>query len=410
MQVAVFHPGTQHSWQTALALQQLDLLEWYATTIFYQPERYPYRLVRHLPAPLARRLDAEFRRFDCPALDLDLVRTGGLSEWFERIATRAGMRGLAGRIDSFGNRRFPRLMADSIAGPAPFALWGYNGCAQAGFELGKANGRMCILDRTIGDARAYNLAMDALESRYGEWFIPSERRIPASAIRDDDQEYALADLILAGSEFAASTITQHAPDHAGKVQVLPYCFDEQLFCNQPEPQPVARGEPVKFLFVGQANPRKGIHLLLEAFADIPPSAASLTIVGDLRIPKAVFARFADRVTFIPQVPRSAIPQVMAEHHVLVFPSYFEGAGIVLYEALASGCALIQSDRCADAVSAGTGLLLDRLDSEAVHAALMSTIEDRGRLDAWRRQAVIESRRFVFSQYRENIAKLLANLG
>ena len=106
MQVTVFHPGTQHSWQTALALQQLGRLESYHTSIFYQPEHMPYRLEQLLPAPFGRRLAAEFRRFSHPGLDPALVTTGGLAEWAERIAARAGLRGLAQQIDRFGNRRF----------------------------------------------------------------------------------------------------------------------------------------------------------------------------------------------------------------------------------------------------------------------------------------------------------------
>ena len=60
MQIVVAHPGTQHSWQTAYALQQLGRLKFYATSIFYQPERWPYRIERYLPAPLKRR-DAKLK-------------------------------------------------------------------------------------------------------------------------------------------------------------------------------------------------------------------------------------------------------------------------------------------------------------------------------------------------------------
>ena len=103
MKVAVFHPGTQHSWQTALALQQLDRLAWFATSIFYQPDRLPYRLERILPGQLGARLGREFRRFSHPLLDPALVRTSGLTEWLERIASRAGQRQLARWLDRFGN-------------------------------------------------------------------------------------------------------------------------------------------------------------------------------------------------------------------------------------------------------------------------------------------------------------------
>lgn len=408
MQVAVFHPGTQHSWQTALALQQLGRLQWYATSIFHQPDRWPYRAEQLLPEFAASRLRAEFRRFSHPELDPALVRTGGWSEWAERVAGRAGLRSLARRIDSFGNRRFAGQLAKPISGPERFALWGYNGSAQVAFALGKQHGRPCILDRTNGDFRIYNAMMDNVAELYGDWFEPVERRIDPATIAADDAEYRLADTILVGSPFAAGTIRSAVADPAiqARIRVLNYCYDATHFGGLPAPVPIPRNQPVRFLFMGLAIPRKGIHLLLEAIARIPRGTAELTIVGDLQIPPRMFAPYADRVTHIPTVARADVPAIMAAHHVLVLPSYFEGAGIVLYEALAAGCALIQSDRCAPAVSDATGLLLDRLDSDAVHAAMVAAIEDRDRLDAWRAAAQPSAQAFSFGRYQANIAALL----
>lgn len=411
MTVAVFHPGTQHSWQTAYALQQLQLLEWYATSIFYKPDEWPYRLERILPGPLAERLHQEFRRFQHSGLDPALVRTGGLAEWAERIAARGGFARTAARIDRWGNRRFVAQIAREIRSDHSFALWGYNGSALSSFALAKQYGRTCILDRTNGDFAAYNAMMAQIEQAYGEWFLETQRAVPEQTIADDRREYQLADTILVGSEFAAGTIRSSVPDPAihAKLRVLNYCYDEALFAALPPPQPARRDQPVRFLFMGLVIPRKGIHHLLEAIARIPSSAAELTIVGHMQIPREVFARYADRVTYRPTVARADVPAIMAAHDVLVLPSYFEGAGIVLYEALAAGCALIQSDRCAMAVTPETGLLLDQLDSESLYAAMMAAIEDRGRLDAWRAAAQTEARNYSFARYRDNIAALLDDL-
>jgi glycosyltransferase involved in cell wall biosynthesis len=100
---------------------------------------------------------------------------------------------------------------------------------------------------------------------------------------------------------------------------------------------------------------------------------------------------------------------MAAHDVLLLPSYFEGAGIVLYEALAAGCALIQSDRCADAVTPDTGLLLPEVSTEALLSAMETAIRERDRLDHWRAHAQAEARRYSFANYRANIAALLESL-
>ena len=409
MSVAVFHPGTQHSWQTALALQQLEQLEWYATSIFYQPDRWPYRLEHYAPEPLAARLRAEFGRFSHPGLDPALVRTGGLAEWFERIANRAGWHGLAHRIDRFGNRCFVGQIAAAIAADKPFALWGYNGSSLRPFELAKQRGRTCILDRTIGDFRVFNIAMDALQDRYSEWFLPSERGYSASQVAADQQEYELADRILVGSEAAAATIRRQAPDQAAKLRILPYCYDEALFAAQPPPQPLIPGEPLRLLFVGQISPRKGVHHLLEAFALLPPGAATLTMVGDLRVPHRVFARYADRITYVPQVARSEIPAIMARHHLLVFPSYFEGSALTLLEALASGLGIIQTRASGNGASPETGLVLDQIDTPSLHAALLRALDDRAMVNRWRAAAQIAAQGFTFAQYRQNIAALLADL-
>jgi glycosyltransferase involved in cell wall biosynthesis len=411
MQVAVFHPGTQHSWQTALALQQLGRLEWYATSIFYQPDRFPYRLERLLPGALAERARAEFRRFAHPSLDPALVRTAGIAEWLERIAARAGWHRLARSIDSYGNHRFVDSIAGAIRSSQRFALWGYNGSSLSSFELARQFGRTCILDRTIGDFRYYNAMMDEIADRYGDWFLPTERRVSAAAIARDDGEYALADCILVGSETAAQTIRDAAPDPAvpGKLRVLDYCFDEALFAGTPEPLPVGRDRPVRFLFMGLVVPRKGVHHLLEAISAIPRADAELTIVGDLRVPPQVFAAYADRVTYRPTVARADVPSVMREHDVLVLPSYFEGAPIVLYEALASGCALLHSKGCGNAVTPDTGILLDNLDTESLRTAMLGVIEDRERLSYWKSQAPIAAQQYSFANYRENISRLLADL-
>lgn len=411
MQVAVFHPGTQHSWQTASALQQLGRLEWYATSIFYQPDRFPYWLERVAPGAIGRRLQAEFRRFSHAGLDPRLVRTVGLAEWLERMATRAGWHRLSRSIDTIGNRRFASGIGRALRSERSFALWGYSGSALASFELARATGRPCVLDRTIGDSRVFNRLMAEVAETHGAWFLPTEREVPEARIANDQREYEAADVVVTGSQFAANTVRDMAgPEVAAKTRVLPYCFDQALFGQAPEPQPLAPDEPVRLLYVGQMNPRKGIHHVLEAMARIPRSQAELTIVGGFGIPRKAFAPHADRVTYLPTVARADMPAIMARHHLLVFPSYFEGSALSLLEALASGLAIIQTPNSGQGVTPETGLLLERPDTDLLHAALLDALSDRDRLLAWRRAAQVEARGYSFARYRDNIAALLADLG
>ena len=403
-QVGVFHPGVQHSWQTALALQQLGRLSFYATSIFYRPDRWPYRVERYLPAPLAARAHAEFARFDGPALDPARVHTVGTAEWVERIARRLGWHAVAARLDQLGNRRFGAAVAGLVTREQPAVLWGYNGSALELFADPAAAGRARVLDRTIGDWRAYRLAMAAVVDRWPAFVPPRRIAVPQAVIDRDDAEYAAADLILAGSPHAADTVRRHAPAVADRVRVLPYCFDEALFGTPPAR--VARDGPVRFLFLGQAGVRKGIHLVLEAIARLPRSAATLTIVGDIQVPPDTFGRYADRVEHRHTVARADVPAIMAAHDALLFPSYFEGSALSLLEALASGLALIQSREAGLGATPATGLILPELSVAAVIDAMTTLIDDRPRLAAMAAAAPAEAERYRFARYRDGVAGVL----
>lgn len=408
--VAVFHPGTQHSWQTARALQDLDRLEWYATSIFYQPGRWPYVLDR-LPAPIGPKLGREFRRFEAPGLNPALVKTSGIDEWLERIARRAGLFKLGTWFDVRGNRRFGRALEREIARPDQFALWGYDFSSREAFEAARRQDRTCILDRTIGDHRAWNRTMAELQAQWPNWFDSKSNPLAEDMLQQQDAEYALADVIVTGSRSCADTIAAESPvpGVAEKLRVLPYCFDETRFGHQPTPVPVSKDEPVRFLLVGHLGPRKGLHLLLQALDHLPPEQFTLTLVGEITSPPATFARYAHRVTHIPHVPRAEVPAIMARHHVLVFPSYFEGSAISLLEALASGLALIQSPMAGSGVTPACGLLLQEQSVEAVAEAMLVPIQDRDRLNAWRIAAQAESANYTFAKYREGVATLLDSL-
>ncbi|WP_347301893.1 glycosyltransferase family 4 protein [Croceibacterium sp. TMG7-5b_MA50] len=408
--VAVFHPGTQHSWQTARAAQQLGRLQWYATSILYQADRWPYKLDR-LPAPLGPKLAREFRRFEAPGLDTALAKTFGADEWLERMAQRAGWVKLARWFDKRGNRAFGRALAREIGRPEPFALWGYDNSAREAFEHGRAHGRTCILDRTIGDNRALNRTMAELHAHWPDWFATKSDPIPDWRLRQQDEEYELADVIVAGSQTCADTVVAESPVSglAAKLRVLPYCFDETLFGGQPAPAPVTDDEPVRFLLVGHLGPRKGLHLLLQALDHLPRDKFTLTLLGEIVSPPATVARYADRITHIPPVPRREVPGIMARHHVFIFPSYFEGSAVSLLEAMASGLALIQSPQAGQGVTPDCGLLLPEQTVEAVAEAMLAAIEDRERLNSWRRAAQAESRNYTFARYRDRIATLLDSL-
>jgi glycosyltransferase involved in cell wall biosynthesis len=409
--VGLFHPGTQHSWQTARALQELEVLEWYATSLFFASNSTWLRLAAALPEPFRGRLVSEFARFHHPALDSDKVITLGWFELAERICRRLGFPKLARELNFRGNRAFGNQLAARCRKNPPAVLWGYDTSSLQVFLQAGGNDTKCILDKTIGDGRAYNEIMTSLYHEVPEFFGPHVEPLLSQDMIDlQDEEYEASDVILAGSDYCAETIRAHSCKSAHKkIHVLPYCFDALYFSSHQRHVRRRATGPVRFLFVGQAGPRKGIHLLLKAFARLAESSATLTIVGQLQIPPETYARYSDRVKLVPPVARQGIPALMADADVLVFPSFFEGAGIVLYEALARGLGIIQSRHAAIAASPNSGLVLSELTEEALYLAMQRVVDDRRLVELWSAGAYEEAGRFSYDRYRKNIGLLLANV-
>lgn len=110
-------------------------------------------------------------------------------------------------------------------------------------------------------------------------------------------------------------------------------------------------EPGTLLFVGNSEDyNKGVVYLLRAMAQLPPGAkAHLYIVGGpsgtLRVAPAEIERLGigDRVTIVGRVPARELAAWYRRAQVLVSPSLYEGFGLPVAEAMASGTAVIASD-------------------------------------------------------------------
>jgi glycosyltransferase involved in cell wall biosynthesis len=406
MRVGVFHPGTQHSWQTALAFQQAGVLAWHATSVFYDPARWPYKLTRFLPGKMSKRLDREFRRRQNISLDPANVRQFGLWEWSEIFLRRLGRQRLADYCNERGNRVFCEQTIRLIQREPVDVLWGFNTSSLEVFQWAKKRGIRCILDQTIGHPATQNQIMLDEQKQHPEFFTDSYCPFDQKAIDRQNEEMAVADIVVAGSDYCARTLVDNGcpPE---KIRVVHYGYDESLFPTEPLRRSAAAERPVQFLFAGEVGPRKGIAYLLQSFANLPPDKAQLTLVGRMAIPPETFKKYAARVRHVPQVPRSEVARFFAEADCFIFPSLFEGSAIVLYEACGAGLGIVQTDRCGDGVRFGqNGCILERITVPALTEVVEKVVQDIGLLQRWQEASWAIRKERTWADYR----KAAANLG
>lgn len=161
--------------------------------------------------------------------------------------------------------------------------------------------------------------------------------------------------------------------------------------------PVARGSGgpgVRLLCVASLVPRKGHALLLQALGALTEFAWHLVCGGGERdadtghmLRSQVHSEGLDgRVTFAGELSEDALRQEYDRADVFVLPSFHEGYGMVVAEALAHGLPVVATDTggTAQLLASGGGIVCPPGDVAALTRALRAVIGDadvRARLSA-----------------------------
>jgi glycosyltransferase involved in cell wall biosynthesis len=383
--VLIFHPGTQHSHQTALAFQNAGLLAWYATEIFYRPDRWPYKALVFVPGRARRRIEKELRRRQHPLINPAFLRTFGGWEWIERISMRLGLRGVEHYANEWGNIQFGHKVARLAVRDHVDCVWGFDTASLVTFTEAKTHGIRCVLEQTIAHPRKWNRILTEERRNVGYAFDPYPRPYPERDLLRVDAEIRLSDQVVCGSEFAKQTMIEEGvnPD---KITVIPYGVDADLFVPRYRPQ---KDGELRLLFVGHFGLRKGAWYLLQALERLQDLLRlTLTVVGKNTVPPSFLAPVAHKLNFISHVPHDQIHKVYQEGDVLVLPSLYEGSALVVNEAMASGLPVITTPNSGSCVRDGIeGFIVPIRDVDALaskiellyrHGSLRAEMSQRAR--------------------------------
>lgn len=146
---------------------------------------------------------------------------------------------------------------------------------------------------------------------------------------------------------------------------------------------LVRGQYV--LSVGTLEPRKRLDQLITAYAGLPAQLRArfpLVLTGargwlNERVRPLIERGQAEGwLRYLGFVPQADLPAIYAGAHAFAMISIYEGFGLPLLEAMASGVPVLTSDRsCMPEVTDGAALLVDPDDVEAIRLQLTRLIED-----------------------------------
>lgn len=198
--------------------------------------------------------------------------------------------------------------------------------------------------------------------------------------------FRCADASRSISPFTRSLVQRHAPREQPH-HTFPTYTDLEPFLEAADADRGPKDPPV-LLYAGAMTRLKGVEVLVEAYRELADRFPELELwmygkgplKGSLRR-RLEEDGLADRVRFPGRVGTRELRDAMVRARTLVLPSYTEGLGRVLLEAMACGTPVIASDLGGprDLVDAsGGGLLVSAGDPEVLADAAASLLVDPDR--------------------------------
>ena len=201
------------------------------------------------------------------------------------------------------------------------------------------------------------------------------------------EECELADRIVVNSEWSREgLICGGVPGE--KISIIPLGYETEVGSERlSEPRLQRRypthftfERPLRVLFLGLINLRKGVARLLEAARILRDEPVEFWMVGPVEIAKASTIGHADRMKWFGPATRKRVAEFYRNADVFILPTLSDGFAITQLEAQAHGLPIIASKFCGKVVENGVnGIILEEPTATCIAATTRDCIMDPDRL-------------------------------
>ena len=399
MRVLLAHPGTQYSFRLAVELQRKAALSAFHTGFAFCADGWANRAWRALPSGWQKRVAN--RRIDgLPTQQLHCHPVGEL-----RALLRLRKGGDPQVVIHQRNAKFQRAIPDSAIASAQ-AVIGFDTSSWILAERCAQHGVPLILMQTTWHPDAKIEVYEQVKRRFPGWVEGIQER-PKQVRTAEAREHEEAKLIVVASSYTRQSLINHGVA-AAKICVNPYGVDCSRFSMGDHDQ----SRKLRFVFVGAVNAFKGVPLLLEAWQHLATQQAELWLVGPApfetlkRLPKLPGLRYIGRL------PRAELSTVLRQCDVLVFPSYYEGFGKVILEAMACGLPVLTTTATAgqDIISQGQdGWTIVPGSVEQLIETMGTCLANRKMIRRMGESARATAERFTWAEYGRRWIHILSTL-
>jgi glycosyltransferase involved in cell wall biosynthesis len=403
--------------QVGKALFEAGMLDQFATTLADQPDAMWLKSACQLANLFKFDLAHQLSRRAITEFPSSLIKTYPLPEIIRLLVTRIDRdKRPTDLIFHWELNQFDRWVANQIL-PGSKAVYGYEYGCLATFQAAKRQNIARIYDVPSPEHDFVENLLEVEFSHYPELQTPYRKYCRARQEGRTErrrQEWQLADVIIANSEFTKTSYVEAGVNEA-KVRVVPYGappVHPEALAADASALDASDNNPIKFLWAGTFSVRKGAHYLLQAWQQLRPnSAAQLNVYGAMGLPESLIKTVPDSIHLTGTVPRSELYPIYRSADVLVFPTLCDGFGMVVTEAFAQGLPVITTNRAgaADLIQHGVnGLIVPAGDVTALAEALEWCMTHRSELRAMRQAALQTAANWQWADYRKALITSLVD--
>jgi glycosyltransferase involved in cell wall biosynthesis len=410
MKVVVAHRGARDSYETARAMEEAGMLERLVTDLYWPADAVERAgLTGLIPAAVKRALGVR----NSAGVPSRRTRSCGLSGLVSMALERSSV--------PFAWRQRTVRWADAAIGKCAGKLASRHDCAILSYSYyahsafthySGSRPRILFQLHPHPESVRRTLAQELVDhpecaaSLLKEW----ELSLPAADFQRLADETRMAELWIAASSFTKATLVANgAPPE--RVHVVPYGVDLSRFTPAGDTRRASRSGPLRLLFAGTINQRKGIAYLAQALRMFGKQDVELRVCGRVVDDLRLFERFGSQVRITPSVTGDELIEAYREADLFVFPSVAEGFGHVLLESLACGLPVLSTTSTAapDLIDHGEqGFVVGPRDPFALANQIEWCLGNRSRLAEMGRSCRERAERFTWARFRSGLASVLQN--
>ena len=268
----------------------------------------------------------------------------------------------------------------------PATVFAYSYAAEQIFNYARERGWRTVLGQ-IDAGPAEEGIVSRLPARSGNAWQPA----PAEYWRKWRNECELADEIVVNSAWSRNELVREGIPET-KIRVIPLAFEPRKQSQGFErtyPSVFTGMRPLKVLFLGQVNLRKGAAALLDAARLLDDEAVEFWFVGPRQIQVTPELSSKHNLKFFGAVPRMEVDRFYRDADVFILPTLSDGFGLTQLEAQSWKLPVISSRFCGEVVQHGrNGLILAEVSGEEIAKVLTELLSAPQRLAAMSRQSYV----------------------